>query len=350
MIKHDRHRIPEILRERLPVARTRLARHFAVGVVVASLVALPPGTGTAIARSHGGTRAYDGNSSAVAINTTDDSLAFKLTFAILDVTGNVIDNQNAADAYASCDHCQTVAISIQTLLVVSAASIVAPINEASSRNQNCVQCDTVAIAYQFVVAAGTELKFTRTGRREIAYIRHQLERLRRDARRGMTGAQILTAVAALMQQYSDILSTELVPASQRGAGDQRTDAAGETPPAGATSATGQNPAVPAQATTSPTNPDVTTTTSTTSPSANPGSATSPTSTTTPTATSSAAAGMATTPTTAPTDPATTPTTTTGTTPTTTTTSAVTTTPSGASNATPAGTTTTPSSSAPTTTP
>src|SRR5207248_2367830 len=138
-------------------ARTSCAAHVALAVVLGLLVAPSADTGTAIARGHHGgpaiARANDGNSAeiarahganttAVAVNTTDGSLVFQLTFAILKVTGNVVDNQNVADAYASCTGCQTVAISIQTLLVEGVANVVAPIDEASARNQNCQQCDT----------------------------------------------------------------------------------------------------------------------------------------------------------------------------------------------------------------
>jgi putative peptide zinc metalloprotease protein len=314
-----------VLRERLASVRTSIASRVAVAVLVGSLVALTAGAGTATADAHHdhaalepeqNGRAESANTTAAAVNTTDHSLVFKLTFAILRVTGNIVDNQNIAVAYASCTGCETVAISIQTLLVDGPASTVAPINEASARNQSCDQCDTVAIAYQFVIAAGTKLEFVPGARREIAYIQRQLERLREDARRtGMTGAQIVAAVATLMNQYGHILSTELVAAGQ--AGDQASEAgtSGGTSPVAATSST---------------------TTSTT---------TSPTSPTTPGDTSGGPVGQTVTtptsgptgtaPTSGPTDPGTTPTTTPGTTPTTTT------------SATP--TTTTPTSTTPTTT-
>lgn len=293
-----------MLRQCLNSTRTTLASRLALAAAVASLVVLSAGTGTAIARSRGGggiaiARSHGGNTTAVSVNTTDHNLVFNLSFAILKVTGDVVDNQNIAAAYASCDACQTVAISIQTLLVESPASTVAPINEASSRNQNCVQCDTLAIAYQFVVAAGTKLEFTPEGRREVAYIRRQLETLRREVRRpGMTGAQIVAAVDALMKQYASVLSTQLVPASQPGARAGRANDSGATLHAAANSSSGTKRGVQTgTATSSAPNQGVSTTTS---------AAGSPTSSSTPTDTSGAAAGTTgTTPTSAPTDSGTT---------------------------------------------
>lgn len=375
-----------MLRQHLALLRTSLAWRIAPAVVVASLVTLSAGAGTAIAGAHGdlaqrglahgefahpglghgspqGDSAQGTNTTAVAINTTDHALVFKLTFAILRVTGNVVDNQNIAVAYATCNGCQTVAISIQTLLTDGPATTVVPINEASARNQNCNQCDTVAIAYQFVIAGGTKLEFTREGRRQIAYIERQLERLRETVRRsGMTGEQIVAAVSTLMQQYAGVLSTQLVPAGQPAATGGSSDTSTT-----ATSSPSQTPTVGTVGTTSSTTqPSGSTTTSTaTAPTSAPTDSgttsttttgTTPTTTTTgttpttttgtaPTPTTGTGTGTGTTSTTTTTGTAPTTTTTTGTTPTTTTTTSTTpTTTTSGTTTTPSGTTTTTSSS------
>jgi hypothetical protein len=369
MIEHRRPNPQQVLRQRVASIRISAASYIAVGVLVASLVALTAGTGTAVADAHHGRASFErshrsdetsqpSNSTAVAVNTTDHSLVFKLTFAILRVTGNVIDNQNIAVAYASCNSCQTVAISIQTLLVDGAAPTVVPINEASARNQNCDQCDTVAIAYQFVIAPGTKLRFLPGARREIAYIQRQLEKLREEVRRtGMTGPQIVAAVATLMNQYANILSTELVAASQAGGQGSQAGASGATPPAVATSTTGQSATVDTQQG-SPGGTVSTTTSTTTAPTTSTPAGTSggsgasgTTTVTTPTTTptDSGTTSTTTTPTTPTTTTATTPTTTTGTTTTTTSTTGTTTAPGTTTTTTAPGTTTTPGSTATTTT-
>jgi hypothetical protein len=52
----------------------------------------------------GQARAEDGggDNAAVAINTKDGSSLFKFAFSIKKVLGEVVDNTNAAVAYASC--------------------------------------------------------------------------------------------------------------------------------------------------------------------------------------------------------------------------------------------------------
>src|SRR5437763_2488324 len=102
--------------------RATLRSRVSLGLLLAALVALPAGGGAAIALADGG------DTSAVAINTKDGSSVFKLAFAIHQVSGSVVDNQNAAVAYSSCTACQTVAISIQVLLISSDVSTFTPPN------------------------------------------------------------------------------------------------------------------------------------------------------------------------------------------------------------------------------
>jgi hypothetical protein len=265
-----------MLLRRINTIRSRVASRAALALVLASLIALPAGAGTAIALADGG------DSSAVAVNTKDDSFVFRLTFAILQVTGAVVDNQNAAVAYSNCSLCQTVAISIQTLLVSGDATTFAPVNEAIALDQSCDQCDTLAIAYQFVVGIGSRLKFTAEGRQEIADIRHQLEMLRNS---GLTGPQIDAAVRALMAQYGRILQTQLIPVNQpAGAGTTGTTGPA-TPPDTSPTSTAPGSAAPTDTTTAPTGTTPTTTTTTT-----------PTDTTTTTPTSTTPTTTSTTPT------------------------------------------------------
>ena len=44
-----------------------------------------------------------GDNAAVAINTRDGSSLFRLAFKIRRVAGDIVDNQNAAVAYARCN-------------------------------------------------------------------------------------------------------------------------------------------------------------------------------------------------------------------------------------------------------
>jgi putative peptide zinc metalloprotease protein len=235
-----------------------------MGLLIAAALAVPAGTGAAIALADNG-----GNTSAVAINTKDGSSVFRLMFQIRQVSGSVVDNQNAAVAYSSCTSCQTVAISIQVLLISSDPTVFTPTNEAIAINQTCDMCDTLAAAYQFAVGLDTQLKFTADGRQQIADIRHQLEMLRNS---GLTGPEIDAQVNTLMTQLANVLQTQLIAVNQPAGQGASTSSGADTTPSGSTSST--------PTTTSGTTPTSTSTTPT-------GTGTSPatTTTTTPTTTS-----------------------------------------------------------------
>ena len=254
--------------------RARVAVGAALALVLASLLACSGAAGTAAAVAKGG------DTAAVAVNSRDDSFVFKLKFTIRQVSGDVVDNKNAAIAYSKCSACQTVAISIQTLLVSGSPTAIIPVNEASSLNESCNQCDTAALAYQFVVGVGTKLKFTAEGRKQIADIRRQLRLLRNS---GLTGPEIAAKVNALMTEYEGILATSLTPAGQPAAGHaSHGPSATRTQPAAGPASTTPTSTAPADTTTTP----ATTATTPTRPS---GTKPVPATTTTPTATASSPA-------------------------------------------------------------
>ena len=148
-----------------------------------------------------------GGTSAVATNTKDGSDIFRLAFQIRHVMGDTVDQQNAAVAYASCDACQTTAISIQVLLIGGDPSTFTPENYAIAWNQDCTACDTLASAYQFVTGGGSPLHFTADGNRRIADIRRQLQSLRNS---GLSGPETQAQVDSLMTQLQEVLQTETV--------------------------------------------------------------------------------------------------------------------------------------------
>lgn len=207
---------------------------------------------------------------------------FKLAFSVKQVARDTVTNQNAAVAFASCTSCQTVAISIQVLLIAGQPSTFSPQNLAIAINQNCTLCDTMAAAYQFAVGIGTRLKFTADGRQALADIRRQLKDLKDS---GLTGPDIAAKVSELMSRLSEVLRTQLVGVDEPAASPDTGAPAGAGPPAAATP-TG---AGPADTTTTPT--PATTTTPATTPD---GTATDP-STTTPTDSTPAGTSSTTTP-------------------------------------------------------
>src|ERR671930_337455 len=104
----------------------------------------------------------------VAINTKDGSSIFKFGFNITRVMGDVVDQANGAGAVSSCNDCQTVAVAIQVVLIMSDASVITPTNEAIALNIQCTSCETLASALQFVLSTGGPVHFTAEGNKEIA--------------------------------------------------------------------------------------------------------------------------------------------------------------------------------------
>jgi putative peptide zinc metalloprotease protein len=148
------------------------------------------------------------DNTAVAVNQRDDSSVFELAFSIEQLSEEIVDETNAAVAYASCERCQTVAIAIQVLIVTVSPTTLTPTNVALAINENCTSCVTMALAYQFVMGGGP-VELTPRGRRALERIRRELRRLRR---RGLTHEQIRARTGALVEQLQGVLDTELVPA------------------------------------------------------------------------------------------------------------------------------------------
>jgi putative peptide zinc metalloprotease protein len=162
-------------------------------------------------------RAGDDNA-AVAINTKDGASLFKLAFDIRKVAGEVVDSQNAAVAYSSCERCRTVAIAIQIVLVTGSPSVVTPTNLAIAVNESCTLCETFASAYQFVLGTGGPVKFTQEGKHELHEIRKALKELRKS---DLSLAELDAQLKAIVERIRNVLATQLVPVGpDEGDGDE----------------------------------------------------------------------------------------------------------------------------------
>ena len=93
----------------------------------------------------------EGDTQALAANTTDESVVYDLAFALVWADGDQVTNTNEAYAVASCTDCAAVAISFQVVLALGDADVVVPQNLAVSATYNCVRCLTYALASQLVV-------------------------------------------------------------------------------------------------------------------------------------------------------------------------------------------------------
>ena len=219
--------------------------------------------------------AAQGDNAAVAVNTKDGSSVFRLAFSVRRVAGPVVDQTNAAVAYASCTVCQTVAIAIQVVLVMGDPEVVTPENVAIAINEQCDLCDTLASAYQFVLGTGQPVRFTAEGRRRINDVRQALRELRKS---DLPIREIQARVDHLADELRGVLRTELVTVAS-GSEHRPSPSPTPSPTPSATPASGTSTSFTTTST------STTTTTSTTAPassstSSTSSASTSPTTTTT----------------------------------------------------------------------
>ena len=221
--------------------------------LVAVLLAVVAFAGTP-ALAHGD-EGQGGANTAIAINTKDGSELFKLAFAIRHVMGDVVDQDNAAVAYASCTSCETTAIAIEIVLVEGSPSTVSPTNVAISENVQCNLCDTFAAAYQFVTQTSGPVHFTEEGLRELHAIRQEIASW---GKQGLTNDQIralLLGPLGVIARIKKVLETQLVPAGKAEPGQ----------PDEGTTTTNEQPTATAPPTTTSTTEPTTTTSTTTGP-------------------------------------------------------------------------------------
>jgi putative peptide zinc metalloprotease protein len=93
-----------------------------------------------------------GDNQALAVNTTDGSVHYDVSFALVWADGSRAVNRNEAYAFASCTGCRTVAVAFQVVLLVGSVPVVVPQNLSGAVNYACVQCVTYALAQQLVVS------------------------------------------------------------------------------------------------------------------------------------------------------------------------------------------------------
>jgi hypothetical protein len=163
-----------------------------------------------------------GDNAAIAINRKDDSSRFRFAYDLQRESGDVVDNENFAFAYASCERCRTTAIAVQIVLVSSSPSTVTPKNVAVALNENCTHCQTFATAFQFVVGVeSASVRFTNEGKDELRRILSDFRHLRRET---YTLTEFHTRTQALADDIRQVLRTQLAP---RGEGDDDDDDDGD---------------------------------------------------------------------------------------------------------------------------
>jgi putative peptide zinc metalloprotease protein len=93
-----------------------------------------------------------GDNQALAVNTTDGSVRYDVSFSLVWADGSTALNRNEAYAFASCTDCRTVAVAFQVVLLAGQVDVVVPQNLSGAVNYACVRCVTQALATQLVVS------------------------------------------------------------------------------------------------------------------------------------------------------------------------------------------------------
>ena len=149
-----------------------------------------------------------GDNAAIAVNTKDGTTVFKVAFAIRHVMNGVVDQTNAAVAYASCTDCAAVAIAFEIVLVESNPSVVTPTNLSMAINENCTNCVAVAEAYQFVLGTGGIVHFDHEGTKILSDIKHELHSMRKE---DLTLDQLQAKLDDIAARIAGVLANHLVP-------------------------------------------------------------------------------------------------------------------------------------------
>jgi putative peptide zinc metalloprotease protein len=153
--------------------------------------------------------AHAQDSAAVAINTKDGTSIFRVAFKIARVNQEVVDQSNAAAAWASCTDCQAIAAAFQIVLIFSDPDVVTPSNIALAINWECTTCIAFASAYQWVLTTGGPVHFTAEGNELLAEVRKRLHEL---TKLDLTLEQLIAELEALAEIIRNVLANEMVPA------------------------------------------------------------------------------------------------------------------------------------------
>ena len=151
-------------------------------------------------------RAQD--NAAVAINTKDGTSIFRVAFKIARVNKEIVDNSNAAAAWASCTDCQAIAAAFQIVLIFSDPDVVTPSNIALAVNWECEACVAFASAYQWVLTTDGPVHFTAEGNQLLADVRKRLHELAKMDE--LMLEQLIAELETLADMIRTVLANEMV--------------------------------------------------------------------------------------------------------------------------------------------
>jgi putative peptide zinc metalloprotease protein len=200
-------------------------------------------------------------SQALAVNTTDGSVAYDVAFALVWADdGGDVRTRNEAYAFASCADCAAVAVGFQVVLVVGQADVVVPENLSAAANYNCVRCLTYALASQLVLTLDGPLSTDGTARlnalwQEIAEFGRNLQNVPLSEIQGRLNAykeqivQVIKGDPSAVPAGRGTTTTQTgspTPGGTQSASPDPADATAPGPQTGGTASTAPAPAQPTQ--------------------------------------------------------------------------------------------------------
>jgi putative peptide zinc metalloprotease protein len=145
---------------------------------------------------------------AVATNQTDGAAVAEASVQSRVAPNGVVDEENVAQAAASCTDCQTFAAAFQIVLITKDYDTFVPHNEAFAANVLCEECLTWASAKQVLVATGGPASLTGAGHQRMQALEDRLEALEADLP-VLTLPALVAEVDAAFEELLDIARTEV---------------------------------------------------------------------------------------------------------------------------------------------
>lgn len=172
--------------------------------------------------------ASGGDNYAVALNTKDGTNVVETAFLITYAASGVVDQQNAAVAYASCDSCSAFAAAIEVIFVpADKADTITPTNLAVAVNEDCTSCETMALATQIVIGVDGPVRFTKEGNEQLEEIQEDLAELEEEGDE-LTPEEFKARYDDIVARLRDVLANEVVPVGKPPKEDPEDDEPGGT--------------------------------------------------------------------------------------------------------------------------
>jgi hypothetical protein len=148
-----------------------------------------------------------GKNVVLAFNSTDDRTMARSGVLFGRASGDKVAPENLAHSRSSCTDCRTVAVAMQSVVILSNAQDIRPNNAAIAVNVECSGCRTMAYAFQYVVSISEPATLTPDGEQAVAGIR---ARAAEAAQSDADFPALQERLDALAQEFQSVIDEEIV--------------------------------------------------------------------------------------------------------------------------------------------